>query len=867
MPSTTIPFLLVQFHHARKLSLVVVAFACQMLAVVAMPFSLWAETGDPAWLRYDRIDPKIVSERFASFPAVVVVPRDSEIIASARDELVRGVRGMLERTLRIERETCNENSILLATFEDAKGVIPTLGEFPNLPQDGFWLKLVKSDGHDCLLITAPNDRGVLYGVFTLLRIMAIGQPLANLNERHTPAASVRMVIHWDRLDGTVPGGNGEKSLFWEAGQAIDDERVRDYARLLSSVGINGISLNEPNAGPRFLAPAMRKELARLSDALRPWGLRVFIAFDSTSAPVSGEVSEDLHAKTLLSAENDFDRWKHHVAGLYEEIPELGGFVLDTGWMVDGAESQTASERAQAINTIAAALRPHGGMLICRTCICRYENGREEGNEPQRDPAKIAYELFQPLDGQLDENVVLQVKHGPMDFQVREPPSPLLGALEKTNQAIEFQLTQQHLGQQRHMCFLVPMWKQVLEFDMQAAEKATPVKELVAGRTFQRPLGGFVAVSNARRSDNWFGHEMAPANLYGFGRLAWNPDLSAKALAEEWTRLTFGQDPLVVGTLVDMLLKSWRAYEDYTGSLGAGTFTDVANNHYGPAVEARTTVGWTTWHDADAAGIGKDRTAASGTGFVAQYRAPVAARFESLETCPDELLLFMHRVPYAHLLKSGKTVIQHIYDSHYQGAREAGRFVQQWEGLQGRIDGPRYQAVLRRLQYQSGHAQLWRDAVCIWFLHTSGIADSAGRVGNYPNRFEAESLHLEGYEPFSVIPWETASGGECVQLSDPSGKGSISMKYEGEGGWFDLFVRYFDENDGQSRFRLLVAGQMVDEWVADDSLPDNKPNGHTSTRRQSRRIALRHGDEIRIEALADGSEYAAVDYLEFEPAAK
>lgn len=866
MPLLQSPHNPTQLGQAITLTRIVVYFVCQLFVALYLAVPLYAESGDPAWLRYDRIDPKLVGERFAAFPAVVVVPRDSEIITSAQDELVRGVRGMLERTLRIEREACQENSILLATFEDAKTVLPTLGEFPTLPQDGFWLKSVKIDGHDCLLITAPNDRGVLYGVFALLRKMALGQPLANLNERSTPAAAVRMVIHWDRLDGAVPGGNGDKSIFWDAGRAIDDERLRDYARLLSSLGINGITLNEPSAGPLLLSPAMRKELARLNDVLRPWGVRIFIAFGSISAPANEAATEGAHTEPPIAAENFSDRWKHDMEGVFQDVPGLGGVVLEAGWVAEGEVTMSASDRAKAMNAIAAALRPHGGILICRTCICSHHESLEERDNPRHDSAKIAYELFQPLDGQLDDNVVLQVKQGPMDFQVREPPSPLLGALEKTNQAIEFQLTQQHLGQQRHLCYLVPMWKQVLEFDMQATEKATPIKELVSGRTFQRPLGGFVAVSNARRTNQWFGHELATANLYGFGRLAWNPDLSAKAIAEEWTRLTFGHDPLVVGTIVDMLLKSWRTYEDYTGPLGAGTFTDVAENHYGPAVES-TTVGWGPWHHADAAGIGKDRTVASGTGFIAQYRPPVAARFESLETCPDELLLFMHRVPYAHPLKSGKTVIQHIYDSHYQGAREAARFVQQWEGIQGRIDGPRYQAVLRRLQYQAGHAQLWRDAVCIWFLHTSGIADSAGRVGNYPNRFEAESLHLEGYEPFSVTPWETASGGECVQLSDASGKGAISMKYEGEGGWFDLYVRYFDENDGQSHFRLLVAGQMVDEWVADDFLPDNKPNGHTSTRRQARRIALRPGDEIRIEATADGGEYAAVDYLEFEPVAK
>jgi alpha-glucuronidase len=226
---------------------------------------------------------------------------------------------------------------------------------------------------------------------------------------------------------------------------------------------------------------------------------------------------------------------------------------------------------------------------------------------------------------------------------------------------------------------------------------------------------------------------------------------------------------------------------------------------------------------------------------------------------------MHHVPYTHVLKSGQTVLQHIYDVHYQGARDAARLVQQWQALKGRIDDQRYEAVLERLQYQAGHAKVWRDAVCGWFLQKSGIADNEGRVGHYPNRFEAESLAFEGYQPQNVKPWETASGGQCAECVDPNGKGAVGMKFDGKAGWHTISVAYFDENDGASKFRLIVAGQQIEEWTADDLLPDNKPNGHTSTRHRSPRVALRPGDEIRIEATADGGERAAIDYLEIDPA--
>jgi alpha-glucuronidase len=826
-----------------------------LLAIAVLASPLQAETGREAWLRYEKLDAKLAAEQYAQFPAVVVTLPESELLNAARDEIVRGVKGMLGHTLRVETKLPKETAIVVATFEEAKKAFPALDKPPTLADDGFWLKTIPADGQSYLLITAPNERGVLYGAFALLRKMALAQPIANLNERQAPAAPLRMISHWDQLDGSVGRGNGHASIFWENGSATTDlDRVREYARLLASIGVNAISLNDPDAGPRIIKPRGREELAKLEAVLRPWGIRLFIALNSTSPPAT--VGDD-----------ERGAWESRVAAVYKDLPNLGGFVIDADWAGSASADDPQTARATAINTIAAALKPHNGLVVCRTCVCGYPVDRDDRQpDAAHDPAKVAYELFQPLDGRLDDNVVLAVKHGPTDFQVREPPSPLLGALEKTNLSIEFQLTQNHLGQQRHLCFLVPMWKQVLEFNMQAAEKETPVKELVSGTTFSRPAGGFIAVCNARRTDNWMGHELAMANLYGFGRIAWDPSLTGKQVAEEWTRLTFGHDPLVVGTIVDMLLKSWRTYESYTGPLGAGTLTDVTNSHYGPGVGSNTSGGWTPWHGADATGIGRGRTAA-GSGFIAQYRPAVAKRFEAIETCPDELLLFMHRVPYSHTLKSGKTVIQHIYDAHYAGAADAARLPQQWESLKGKIDGERYNAVLKRLIYQAGHAQLWRDAVCNWFLDKSGIADSEGRVGNYPNRFEAEVMQAEGYEVQPVSPWETASGGQCAVCVNPENKGAVVLKYDGKAGWFNLSTRYFDESDGQSQFTLLVAGQKVDEWKADDTLPDDEPNGNTSTRHETRRVALRPGDEIRIEAVADNGERAAIDYLEIDAAAK
>jgi alpha-glucuronidase len=506
--------------------------------------------------------------------------------------------------------------------------------------------------------------------------------------------------------------------------------------------------------------------------------------------------------------------------------------------------------------VARALAPHGGLLLYRGFV--YDHHADWRN-PKADRARAAYDNFQPLDGKFDDNVIVQIKHGPIDFQVREPVSPLFGALEKTNQAIELQVTQEYFGQARHTVFLVPMWKEMLDFDLHAGAGATPVKAVVAGKTFQRPVGGFVGVANVGLDENWLGNHLSQANLYGFGRLAWNPDLTAKEIVEEWTKLTFSGDAQVLATVSGIQLSSWRTYENYTGPLGLQTLTDIVGNHYGVSVAASERNGWGQWHNADEQGVGMERTLAKGTGYTGQYRPQVARMYESLETCPDELLLFLHHVPYTYQLHSGKTVIQSLYDSHYEGAEAVAQYAREWQSLKGRIDDRRYEDVLAQLQYQSGAAVVWRDAVANWFQRASGIADAKGRVGHHPERFEAEGMKLEGYRVVDVMPWEAASGGKAVACVVASC--TAALRYEGAAGWYTLTVQYFDQSDGVSRFRLRVRNQVVEEWSAADRLPTRKLDGTSSTRRVVKGIALRAGDEIRIEGLPDGGETAAVDYLE------
>jgi alpha-glucuronidase len=826
------------------------------LTLLATP-ALRAETGYDAWLRYAPLEDESARQRYATLPAAVTACGDSALLQSAREELIRGLRGMLGRTLRIEAHLPRESAIILGTFGDLAKTTPALSLTAKLADDGYWLKTVTVDGLPRLVIAAPNPRGVLYGVFGLLRKMGLREPVSPLDEKQEPYAPVRWVNEWNNLDGTIERGYGGRSIFYEGDDVRADlSRVRDYARMLASLGINACAVNNVNANPRAITPVFLPQLARIAGVFRPWGVRVAVSIDFSSPRKIGglDTFDPLDPRVI-------QWWNNKADEIYQAVPDLAGFVLKADSEGRLGPSAYGRTHADAANMIARALKPHGGLIFYRGFV--YDHKMDWRNL-KNDRARAAWDNFQPLDGQFDDNVVIQIKHGPIDFQVREPASPLFGALHKTNQAIELQITQEYFGQARHMVFLVPMWKEALDFDLHAQGAGTPVKALVAGKVFRRPVGGFVGVSNVGRDLNWYGHHLSQANLYGFGRLAWNPDLSSKQIAEEWTRLTFGHDERVVGAVAAMQLASWRTFENYTGNLGMQTLTEITGNHYGPAVEASERNGWGQWHRADEKGIGMNRTVATGTGFIGQYAPPVAKVYESLQTCPDELLLWMHHVPYTHVLRSGKTVIQHIYDAHYQGAEEVEQFLQQWKSLHGRIDEQRSREVLASLEYQTGHTQVWRDAVNTWFLRTSGIPDAKGRAGNFPNRLEAEAMTLEGYQVVDVKPWEAASGSRAVQCARPDRRCAASFRHQGKPGWYDLGVQHFDQNDGVSRFKLFVAGQLVDEWMADDTLPTRGVNSHSSTRRRIRGLALRPGDEIRLEGVGDGGENAALDYVELLP---
>jgi alpha-glucuronidase len=811
-----------------------------------------AETGGEAWLRYAPLSREQMAQ-YSTLPTTVAALGDSEVSTSAQSELIRGLQGMLGRSVHGARSLTSEGAIILGTLPQLHAKNIPLKAPPALDKDGYWLTHATIGRRNCLVIAAQSDRGILYGVFDLLSKIARLEDIRSLDDVQQPYVPLRWVNQWDNLDGHIERGYAGPSIFFADGKVRDDlTRAGQYARLLASVGINGCAVNNVNANPNALKDDFIPQLARIADAFRPWGVQLALSVDLSSPKAIGGLDT---FDPLDPAVGEW--WKRKVDQIYRAIPDFGGFVMKAD--SEGRAGPTSYGRtpADAANVIAHALALRGGVIFYRAFV--YDHHLDWQNL-KNDRARAAYDVFHPLDGKFDDNIIVQIKYGPIDFQVREPVSPLFGGLTRTNEAIELQITQEYTGQQRHLCFLAPMWKEILDFDLRVSDQHTPVKDIVAGKAFHRPRGGFAGVANVGMDTNWMRHPLALANLYAFGRLAWNPERTPESLVDEWARLTFGNDPQVVSTVAKMQLSSWRTYESYTGPLSVGTLTNILGPHYGPGPESSERNGWGQWHRGDEKGIGMDRTIATGTGYIAQYSPPVQKLYEGLADCPDNLLLFFHHVPYTHELHCGKTVIQFVYDSHYDGADRAQHFVAEWQTLEGKIDHERYRDVLLLLKYQAGHSIVWRDAICDWLNRLSGIPDDKGRVGHHPDRIEAEDMELRGYVPVEVTPTEAASHGKAVTCAGAQ-QCTARFQFKGQPGRYDIGVQYFDPNDGASRFSVNVDGRKVDEWLADDDLPTKKIDADSSTRRTISGITLKPGDEVEIDGTPGGGDPAALDYVE------
>ncbi|OBZ12218.1 alpha-glucuronidase family glycosyl hydrolase [Bacillus sp. FJAT-26390] len=670
-----------------------------------------------AWLNDSPLkNEQLKAEYSAIVEQIVYGGEPSGVLETAIKELLKGIQACLGITPTIQKKPDAGGCLQIIVISDGVQL-----EDWKLGKEGFALQYKQAADNGHLTLAAVSEAGILYGVFHLLRHIGAGKPVAELNAEESPSNQLRMINQWDNADGSIERGYAGRSIFYENGAITTDlQRIKDYARLLASVGLNAISINNVNVHEvetGFITEELLPSVAGIAGIFRDYGIRLFLSVNFAAPLQIGGLST---ADPLDAGVQSW--WKETAERIYSFIPDFGGFVVKADSEHRPGPFAYGRDHADGANMLADSLSAYDGIVIWR---CFVYDCMQDWRDRKTDRARAAYDHFKPLDGRFRGNVLLQIKNGPMDFQVREPVSPLFGAMKKTNQMMEFQITQEYTGQQKHLCYLVPQWKQALDFDTYAEGAATEVKRIVDGSIFGMKQSGIAAVSNIGNDESWTGHILAQANLYGYGRLVWNPNLSAEEISIEWTIATFGVDPLVTSTMSGMLMKSWSIYESYTAPLGVGWMV-APNHHYGPDVDGYEYSRWGTYHFADRDGIGVDRTRASGTGYTAQYEEPNASLYDNLETCPDELLLFFHHVPYTHKLHSGKTVIQHIYDTHFWGVEEAEKLEREWAGLAGKIDEARFVPIANRLSDQAKHAKQWRDIINTYFFRKSGIPDALGR---------------------------------------------------------------------------------------------------------------------------------------------
>lgn len=654
-----------------------------------------------AWLSYKPVN-ECGNSCYAKRIAVTGFDLSHPVVVNALQEWKRGICGMLQ----LDVETAQ-------AVEIGEGLLMKCEE--SVPAEGYRIRTEDR----LLILEASDESGVLYGVFEILRRIAVEQSLAGTELSCAPDNPLRMYDHWDNMDGSIERGYSGDSFFFCENEIIVDERTRDYCRLVASVGINGVVINNVNvkdAATWLITDRYLDRVKQMEELFAGYGIRLFLCLNfAATFDLGGPKSADPLDEDVIAW------WKEKIAEIYARIPGLGGFLVKAD--SEGRPGPFTYGRTQAdgANMLADLVKPYGGIIIWR---CFVYNCQQDWRDYKTDRARAAYDSFMPMDGDYHENVILQIKNGPMDFQIREPVSPLLGGLKRTNQMLEVQVAQEYTGHQIDVCYLIPMFKEILEFRTYCSDQNDTVADIISGRAMGNQNAGIAAVCNTGNDANWTGSDLAAANFYGFGRLAYCMDLSSEEIAEEWVRLTFSNDPEVVEKVKGILLGSRATYEKYTSPLGIGWMVTPAL-HYGPSIDGYEYSRWGTYHRADFQGIGVERSRL-GTGYAQQYYEPNASRYDSIEDCPEELLLFFHHVPYTHRLKSGKTVIQHIYDTHFEGVEEVETMTSSWKSLEGKIGQDVFEAVLERFDRQLANAREWRDQVNTYFYRKSGIPDEKKR---------------------------------------------------------------------------------------------------------------------------------------------
>ena len=576
----------------------------------------------------------------------------------------------------------------------------------DLHEDGFMIKDTQLGRH----IIAKTDVGAMYGRYALQRMEQTGQADGPLDVREEPSYDRRILNHWDNLDNTVERGYAGWSI-WHWGEPVPVALIRQYSQLNASIGINGSVLNNVNAAPEMLRRDYLERAAEIADIMRPYGIHVYLSVNFSSPTVLGglETSDPLN--------NEVRRWwDDKVAEIYSLIPDFGGFLVKANSEGRPGPQDFGRTHADGANMLADALAPHGGIVMWRAFVYSPKSS---------DRANQAVEEFEPLDGQFRDNVLIQIKNGPVDFQPREPFSPLLGRMSKTALMPEFQITQEYLGFSNHLVYLIPLFKECLDSDTYCKGKGSTVAAVTTGSVFPDAYKttAIAGVANIGRDKNWCGHEFAKSSWYGFGRMAWDISLTAEDIAMEWLQLTFTSDTDFTEPVLDMMMSSREAAVDYMMPLGFHHLF-AWEHHYGPEPWCEIEGARADWlpryyHKADTHGVGFDRTR-EGSGNVDQYHEPLASIYNSIENCPEELLLWFHHVPWTHIMSSGRTLWDEICFRYDRGVKTARSYLSTWDAMKPYVDHERWEAVRAKLEIQESDARWWRDACIQYFGEFSGM---------------------------------------------------------------------------------------------------------------------------------------------------
>ena len=690
--------------------------------------SLKAEDGYDLWLRYQKITNTSLLGQYKKQIAEPVVLGSSQTISIIKAELSKAFKGLTGTSYRV-LSSVNTSASFIAGISSSP-IISSIGkkeELERIGQEGFIIRSKPGK----TFITSNTEIGLLYGVFHFIRLMQTQQPISNLNIISTPELKLRLLNHWDNLNRTVERGYAGFSIWnWHTLPDYIDKRYIDYARANASIGINGTVLTNVNANATILTKPYLEKVKALADLFRPYGIKVFLTA-RFSAPI--EIGRLRTADPL----NDTVRlwWKEKAKEIYSFIPDFGGFLVKANSEGQPGPQDYKRNHADGANMLADAVAPYSGIVMWRAFVY---------NPESNDRFKQAYEEFKPLDGKFRKNVLVQVKNGPIDFQPREPFSPLFGAMPQTPLMMEFQLTQEYLGQGTHLVYEAPLFKEVLNADTHSKGKGSTVAKVINGSLDNFSMSGIAGVSNIGNDINWCGHPFGQANWYTLGRLSWDLDLSAEQIADEWIKQTYTNDKKAVPVVKNIMLNSREALVNYMTPVGL-THIMYNGHHYGPMPWGNTLnrPDWNPvyYHRADSFGIGFNRTS-TGTNALAQYAKEVQEQFNDINKCPDEYLLWFHHAAWDHKMHSGRTLWNELCYKYNSGVDSVRSFVKQWNSLENYIDDDRFKQVQQLLSVQLKDAIWWRNACLLYFQTFSKMP--------IPANYEQPDKSLEYYKSIRIL---------------------------------------------------------------------------------------------------------------------